>query len=51
MDSIEVASGSRTKGQLSRLPLRLHHNAFVVKNHEVNRRFFEDLLGIPLVAI
>jgi len=32
------------------LPLRLHHNAFVVKDHEVNRRFFEDLLGMPLVA-
>src|ERR1700740_1923663 len=35
---------------LSRLPSRLHHNAFVVRDHEVNRRFFEDLLGIPLVA-
>ena len=35
---------------LSRLPSRLHHNAYVVKDHEVNRRFFEDLLGIPLVA-
>jgi catechol 2,3-dioxygenase-like lactoylglutathione lyase family enzyme len=32
------------------LPLRLHHNAAVVRDHEVNRRFFEDLLGIPLVA-
>jgi glyoxylase I family protein len=35
---------------LSRLPSRLHHHAFVVRDHEVNRRFFEDLLGIPLVA-
>ena len=35
---------------LSRLPSRLHHNAYVVRDHEVNRRFFEDLLGIPLVA-
>src|SRR5215475_4094682 len=35
---------------LSQLPSRLHHNAFVVRDHEVNRRFFEDLLGIPLVA-
>ena len=32
------------------LPLRLHHNAYVVKDHEANRRFLEDLLGIPLVA-
>lgn len=50
MDTIEVAAGSRPKGLLSRLPSRLHHNAFVVRDHEVNRRFFEDLLGIPLVA-
>ena len=35
---------------LPRLPLRLHHHAYVVRDHEVNRRFFEDLLGIPLVA-
>ena len=31
-------------------PERLHHYAFVVKDHEVNRAFFEDVLGIPLVA-
>ncbi|HKT18878.1 MAG TPA: VOC family protein [Stellaceae bacterium] len=35
---------------LSELPLRLHHHAFVVKDQEVNRRFFEDVLGLPLVA-
>jgi glyoxylase I family protein len=43
-------TGSKTTGLLSRLPSRLHHNAFVVRDHEVNRCFFEDLLGIPLVA-
>ena len=41
---------SKTAGLLHRLPSRLHHNAYVVRDHEVNRRFFEDLLGIPLVA-
>lgn len=35
---------------LSRAPERLHHHAFVVKDQEANRAFFEDLLGIPLVA-
>jgi catechol 2,3-dioxygenase-like lactoylglutathione lyase family enzyme len=35
---------------LSRPPERLHHHAYVVKNQEANRRFFEDLLGIPLTA-
>lgn len=34
----------------TQLPQRLHHNAFVVRDHEVNRKFFEDVLGMPLVA-
>ncbi len=50
MDTIEIARATESQGLLSKLPSRLHHNAFVVKEHEVNRRFFEDLLGIPLVA-
>ena len=49
MDTIETRT-SEHNGLLSKLPSRLHHNAFVVQDHEVNRRFFEDLLGIPLVA-
>jgi len=49
MDAIET--GPRTEAKLlDELPLRLHHNAYVVKDHEANRRFLEDLLGIPLVA-
>ena len=35
---------------LTEPPQRLHHYAFVVRDHEVNRHFFEDILGIPLVA-
>jgi len=31
-------------------PKRLHHYAWVTKDQEANRRFFEDVLGIPLVA-
>ena len=31
-------------------PERLHHHAYVVKDQEKNRQFFEDVLGIPLVA-
>ena len=50
MDTIEATRASKTTKLLSRLPSRLHHNAYVVKDHEANRRFFEDLLGIPLVA-
>src|SRR5262245_33822675 len=35
---------------LRQQPLRLHHHAFAVKDQEVNRRFMEEVLGIPLVA-
>ena len=30
------------------LPSRLHHNAYVVKDLEVTRQFYEDLLQMPL---
>jgi glyoxylase I family protein len=49
MDTIERTAQTQTQ-LLAELPLRLHHNAYVVKDHEANRRFLEDLLGIPLVA-
>ena len=32
------------------LPSRLHHHAWVTRDQEANRRFFEDLLGMPLIA-
>ena len=35
---------------LKRAPERLHHHAYVVKDQEKNRQFFEDILGIPLTA-
>lgn len=35
---------------LARLPLRLHHYGSVVRDQEVNRRFFEDVIGIPLIG-
>jgi glyoxylase I family protein len=37
-------------GLLKELPQRLHHHAYAVKDQEANRRFIEDILGIPLVA-
>jgi len=49
MDTIEARPRTEAK-LLNELPLRLHHNAYVVKDQEANRRFLEDLLGIPLVA-
>jgi glyoxylase I family protein len=29
---------------------RLHHNAYVTRDLEATRHFYEDLLGLPLVA-
>ena len=29
---------------------RLHHHAFVVRDQEVTRRFYEEVVGLPLVA-
>jgi catechol 2,3-dioxygenase-like lactoylglutathione lyase family enzyme len=31
-------------------PARLHHHAFVVRDQEATRRFYEDVVGLPLVA-
>jgi len=42
--------GPEIRVEATLLPLRLHHYAFVVRDHEVNRKFFEDVLGMPLVA-
>src|SRR5262245_61632744 len=34
----------------SRLPSRLHHTAYVSKNLEATRQFYEDVIGLPLMA-
>ncbi len=35
---------------MSSMPNRLHHTAYVTKDLEATRAFYEDLLGFPLVA-
>jgi glyoxylase I family protein len=47
MDDIDPRTSRET---LAPLPKRLHHFAVVIRDQETNRRFFEDVLGIPLVA-
>ncbi|MFE2317239.1 VOC family protein [Streptomyces sp. NPDC059441] len=32
------------------LPSRLHHNAYVTPDQEATRAFYEDIIGLPLVA-
>src|SRR5215510_12304928 len=34
----------------TRAPQRLHHNAYVSKDLEKTRSFYEDLIGLPLIA-
>jgi catechol 2,3-dioxygenase-like lactoylglutathione lyase family enzyme len=36
--------------QSQNIPLRLHHNAYVTRDQEKTRRFYEDVVGMPLVA-
>jgi glyoxylase I family protein len=34
----------------TKLPSRLHHTAYVTKDQEATRAFYEDLVGLPLIA-
>jgi glyoxylase I family protein len=47
---LDQPKANTTPTTLAELPSRLHHHAFVVKDQEANRHFFEDVLGMPLVA-
>jgi glyoxylase I family protein len=35
---------------LPKLPMRLHHTAYVTRDLEATRKFYEDVIGMPLVA-
>jgi catechol 2,3-dioxygenase-like lactoylglutathione lyase family enzyme len=34
----------------NQLPSRLHHTAYVSSNLEATRKFYEDIIGLPLIA-
>jgi glyoxylase I family protein len=34
----------------SKLPSRLHHTAYVSRDLEATRHFYEDIIGLPLIA-
>ncbi len=36
--------------QVQKLPTRLHHTAYVTRDQEKTRRFYEEIIGLPLVA-
>jgi len=37
-------------GKEAKLPSRLHHTAYVTKDMEATRRFYEEVIGLPLIA-
>jgi glyoxylase I family protein len=37
-------------GTQTKLPIRLHHNAYVTRDQEKTRKFYEEIIGLPLVA-
>jgi catechol 2,3-dioxygenase-like lactoylglutathione lyase family enzyme len=34
----------------NKLPSRLHHNAYVTRDMEATRKFYEEVIGLPLIA-
>lgn len=34
----------------AKIPTRLHHNAYVTRDMEATRHFYEDIIGLPLLA-
>ncbi len=34
----------------TKLPSRLHHTAYVTKDMEATRKFYEEVIGLPLIA-
>lgn len=45
-----IASGHDASAAEKSRPVSLHHTGWVVADQERNRHFFEDLLGLPLIA-
>jgi catechol 2,3-dioxygenase-like lactoylglutathione lyase family enzyme len=48
--TIETVNAPTREQSAKNLPSRLHHNAYVTKDMEATRHFYEDILGFPLLA-
>lgn len=48
--TIETVTAPTREQSAKSLPSRLHHNAYVTKDMEATRHFYEDILGFPLLA-
>jgi|SRR6478735_2507367 len=49
-EAANAAAGAGFYTAAVNLPERMHHHAWVVADQERTRRFYEDVLGLPLVA-
>ncbi len=45
-----LGGGGAKKKSAHKLPNRLHHTAYVTRDMEATRKFYEDVIGLPLVA-
>ena len=48
---MDQATRENMPNLLQKLPMRLHHYAYTTDDHEQNRQFYEEVLGLPLVAM
>lgn len=48
--TVSTSGSSSSEASLPSSALRLHHTAIVVADQEATRHFYEDVLGLPLVA-
>jgi glyoxylase I family protein len=50
-ESVMTQTGLRAEALVTgRPPMRLHHNAYVTNDLAATREFYEDVIGMPLVA-
>lgn len=45
-----MVSRSTSGQRASQLPRRLHHTAYTTRNMEKTRKFYEEVIGLPLIA-
>jgi len=50
MNKLDIDGAGAVPARLKVLPKRLHHHAYVTGDQEKTRHFYEDILGLPLIA-
>ena len=47
---LQILIRRKSMASKSKLPSRLHHTAYVTRDLEATRKFYEDLIGLPLIG-